>query len=118
MKKHWKRKIWFFLLAFPLFFFLMGYVVMLLWNYTLAEITPVQRINFWQAMALLLLCRILFGGFRFGGPKNRGGIPPQQVQQWREKWTHMSDEERERFKSAWKKRCSPPPPSDDANPRL
>lgn len=121
MKQHWKRKIWFFLLAFPLFFFLMGYVVMLLWNYTLAEITPVQRIHFWQAVALLLLSRILFGGFRFNGPKGRGGMPPHKAQQWREKWMHMSDEERQRFKSQWKKHCPPPPPTpsdDDANPRL
>ena len=109
MRPHWKRKIGFFILAFPLFFMLMGYVVMLLWNNTLAEITPLQRINFWQAVGLLLLCRILFGGFRFNGPKGRGGGPNHpKAQQWREKWMDMSDEERERFKSEWKKRCKPP----------
>lgn len=88
---------------------LMGYVVMLLWNNTLAVITPLQRINFWQAVGLLILCRILFGGFRFNGPKGRGGGPNHpKAQQWREKWMDMSDEERERFKSEWKKRCQPP----------
>jgi hypothetical protein len=108
MKPYWKRKIGFFILAFPLFFMLMGYVVMLLWNNTLAEITPLQRINFWQAVGLLILCRILFGGFRFNGPRGGGGGPNHpKAQQWREKWMDMSDEERERFKSEWKKRCQP-----------
>jgi hypothetical protein len=100
-----KRKFWFFLLAFPLFFFLMGYLVMLLWNYSLVQITPLQRLNLWQAMALLLLCRILFGGFRFGGTPRGGGVSHPKAPHWREKWMNMSEEERERFKAEWKKRC-------------
>lgn len=108
MNRNWKRKGMFFLLALPAFFLLMGWVVMLLWNSTLASIAPVQTINYWQAIGLLILSRILFGGFRFGGPRGGGGGGHPKAQQWREKWINMSEEERERFKSEWKKRCKNP----------
>lgn len=112
MNQRWKRKGIFFLLALPTFFLLMGLIVKLLWNNTLAVITPVQPINYWQSIGLLILSRILFGGFRFGGPRGGGGMSHPKAQQWRDKWSNMDNEERERFKSEWKKRCKDDSPKN------
>ena len=83
---------------------IMAIAVMLLWNAVLPDVLRVPRIHYGQALGLLVLCRILFGGFRpFSGrqPMNRGA-------HWRQKWMHMTPEERQRFREEWKKRCGPP----------
>lgn len=86
------------------FVFLVGFVVMHLWNYTLPVIFDVNAINLWQAIALFLLCKILFG-FGKGGPK-RGG-PPWMRRSMRKKFEGLSDEEKERMKTYMRSRwCS------------
>lgn len=80
---------------------LMGGVVMFLWNAILVPVVHVAALTFWQGLGLLVLSRILFGGFR-GGPwgGHRGGP-------WKDKWRSMSEEERMQMKAAWKDRCRP-----------
>lgn len=39
-----------------------GGVVMLLWNWLMPTIFGWRAVTFWQALGLLALCRILFGG--------------------------------------------------------
>ena len=74
-----------------------GGVVMFLWNAILPEVTGVRPLTFMQAIGLLILCRILFGGFRGGGrPGGKWG---------RGKWGNMSMEEKARMRSAWEERC-------------
>lgn len=86
------------------FIALMGWVVMILWNYILVPAVHVGALNFWQGVGLLVLTRILFGGFgRGGGWKQRGGPSPA----FKQKWMNMSHEEKQRFKEEWKKRCGP-----------
>ncbi len=101
-----KRRRYFFLLVIPLLFGALALVVMLLWNAILPAVLHVEAITYWQAAGLLLLCRILFGGFGFGGRRGRRhfGGPPQA----REKWMNMSEEERIKFKEEWRKRCGKP----------
>lgn len=42
-------------------------IVMLLWNALIPSIIGWTTINYWQAAGLMILCRLLFGGFgRFG----------------------------------------------------
>ena len=53
----------FFLALAALFLFVLGQVIMFLWNNILAEVTGVKTLNFWQAIGLFVLARILFGGF-------------------------------------------------------
>jgi len=81
--------------------FLRGYAVMLLWNNIIPEITGWSTLTYWKAVGLLVLCRILFGGFRGRGgrPGHRGGP------QWRNRWNNMSEEEKLRMKEHWRKRC-------------
>jgi len=81
---------------------LFGEVVMLLWNNVLAAVTNVHTITFLQALGLLVLSKILFGGFRGGGWGHRRGYWKQRMQQ---KWSNMTPEEREKFKQEWEKRC-------------
>jgi hypothetical protein len=46
-----------------LFIAIGGQVVMYLWNAILPDLFGLRTITFWQALGLLALCRILFGGF-------------------------------------------------------
>lgn len=76
-------------------------VVMLLWNYAVVAVFPIGPLNYWQALALLVLSKILLSGFRMGPGrswKTRGG-------HWRGKWGHMTDEERHKLKEEWQQRC-------------
>ncbi len=91
---------------FPLFILVallvFSFVVYWLWNNVLVAVVAVRTVTYWQAMGLLVLSRILLGGFKFGPPGGGppyGGGPP-----WREKWQKMSEEERAKFKSEWRKR--------------
>ncbi|NCI45376.1 hypothetical protein GWC94_01845 [Sediminibacterium sp. WSJ-3] len=82
---------------------LLGWVVMTLWNNVLAEVLPVSLISFWQALGILLLSKILFGGIKGkfgGGPRHIWG------REMREKWQHMSPEDREKMKQEWRDRCN------------
>ncbi|MGI9543040.1 MAG: hypothetical protein ACR2MX_07250 [Cyclobacteriaceae bacterium] len=76
-------------------------VVMLLWNYAVVSVFNANPVTYWQAMALLVLSKILLGGFHMG---RRGGWAGHK-KKWRGKFGHMSDEERSRFKEKWKRRC-------------
>ena len=89
-----------FIIGAALFAFLFGQVVMLLWNAILPKLLGVSMLtSFWQALGLLVLCRILFGGFFKGGMGRRGG-----PYMWKEKWMNMSDEEKLKFQEEWKHR--------------
>jgi hypothetical protein len=71
-----------------------GVVVMALWNWLVPSLTGWHSLTFPQAITLLVLCRILFGGFRGrGGPWMHG------------RFRKMSPEERERFREEMRARC-------------
>ena len=78
----------------------LSFVVMSLWNILLPGIFAVRAISFWQALGLLVLSKILFGGFR---PYGGGG------RHWRgrmmERWEKMTPEEREKFKQGMYRGC-------------
>ena len=79
---------------------LVSFVVMGLWNVLMPSIFAVRAIGFWQALGLLILSKILFGGFRhFGGPSSRW-----RRRMW-ERWEQMTPEEREKFKQAMRRGC-------------
>lgn len=77
-------------------------VVMLLWNALIPSIIGWTTINYWQAAGLMLLSRLLLGGFgRFGkfGGHRHFGKHKKEFHQWhmmRDKMKDMSrDEKRE-----------------------
>ncbi len=73
-----------------------GYVVMSLWNWILPPATGWHPITYWQALGLLALSKILFGGFRFG---------PYWRRRMFERWEQMTPEEREKFREGMRGRC-------------
>ena len=85
----------FILVAVALFVAIGGEVVRRLWNWLLPPLFGWPQVTFWQALGLLVLCRILFGGLGMsGGRYSRRPIG--------ERWQHMTPEERERFrKGIW-----------------
>ena len=68
-------------------------VTMLLWNALLPSIFGIVSINFWQALGLLALTRVMFGGMAgmMGHFKHHPHNPIH------EKWTKMTPEQRKRF---------------------
>jgi hypothetical protein len=76
-----------------------GYVVMSLWNWLLPPLLGVHTLVFTQAVGMLMLCRILFGGIR----GHRGAFRHRM----RERWESMTPEERERVRAGvWRhSRC-------------
>ena len=99
-----KKKIWIFFVAPPaivLFAALAGYVVESLWNWLVpALFAGAHLITFWQALGLLLLCRILFGSWGGGGSGDRG-----KRRRSKEHWEAMTPEEREAFRQSMRARC-------------
>ncbi len=81
---------------------LFGAIVMGLWNAILPAVLGLNAITFIQALGILLLSKILFGGFRGGG---RPGGGREWKQKMKAKWESMTPDERDSFKSEWKNRC-------------
>lgn len=81
------------LLAFLLFIALGGVIVQNLWNWLLPDLFGWSRIDFWQALGLLALCRILFGGLGLhGSPRSR------VRRRIAERWETMPPEKQERLR--------------------
>jgi hypothetical protein len=82
------------IIAIPLFIFIGGEVVMRLWNWLLPPLFGWRTLTFWQALGLLLLCRVLFGGLGHSGSGHRGG------RRFRGRCRDMTPEDREKFRRA------------------
>ena len=90
----YRRKFIFIPFAVAAFLSLVSFVVMNLWNYLLPGILHVGAITFWQAMGIFVLCKILFGFGKGGGP-GRGHWMRHRME---ERFINMTPEEREKFK--------------------
>jgi hypothetical protein len=77
-----------------------SFLVMSLWNVLMPSIFAVRSISFWQALGLLMLSKILFGGFR-----PHTGAGPRWRRRMMERWEQMTPEEREKFKRGMRGRC-------------
>ena len=81
---------------------LVGFIIMHLWNWLMPPVFGLRVIGYWQALGLLLLSKILFGGFRGG---HWAGM------RWRrrmmERWAQMTPEEREKFRGGMRGRSGP-----------
>ena len=107
------------IIGMAIFAWIGGEIVMLLWNWLAPELFGLRTINFWQALGLLALCRILFGGFGLsGGSSGRsrrrmeGRIGERIRERMDERWEQMTPEERERFRHGFNNRSGPTTPLD------
>lgn len=71
---------------------LLGAVVMLLWNALVPALFRGPVLQYGQAVGLLLLSRLLFGGLRGRGWHGYG-----RARAWRERWERMTPQERARL---------------------
>ena len=90
-----------FFLALPAALAIFGFIIMQLWNALMPELFRLPRISFWQAVGLFILSRLLLGGF-FGG--GGGGGRSDLRRRMRERWEHMTPEQREKFRRRWRNR--------------
>lgn len=96
--------------------FLCGFVVMYLWNWLMPPLfSGVATIDYWHALGILVLAKILFGSWRGRGGcgcgcncgcgccgSHRGGYWRGR---WKEKWEGMSEEEREKVRKCCDSYC-------------
>jgi uncharacterized membrane protein len=111
MRPRWRKMIWIAplaIVAMILFVYIGGELVMHLWNWLLPSLFGWHLITFWQALGLLLLCRILFGGLGMRGSRH-SGMRSKMRQRMAERWEQMTPEEREKARERWG-RCGFEPP--------
>jgi hypothetical protein len=72
---------------------------MSLWNWLMPAVFGLRAITWVQALGLLVLCKILFGGFH-----GRPGSRRRWKQDLAERWMEMSPEERERLRAGMRGR--------------
>ncbi len=87
------------ILGMLLFAFIGGEIVLHLWNWLLPPLFGWRLLTFWQALGLLTLCRILFGGFGFHG-SGRSRFRHRME----EGCERMTPEERERVRQRMRER--------------
>ena len=84
-------------------FFALIFAFQYIWNMTMPAVFGFHAITYIQALGLLALSRILFGGFGFRWANSQKG------KFWRErlkmKMTNMSEEERAEFKRRLWQKC-------------
>jgi hypothetical protein len=93
-RRHWVVKGAAFLVLAIAFVAVLSFVVMSLWNMLIPSLFGGPTVRYLQAVGLLVLSRILFGGFRGrGGPHGRW-----RQRMWQERWERMTPEERARLR--------------------
>jgi hypothetical protein len=80
-----------------------GVVIFQLWNWLLPPLFGWRAITFWQALGILVLCRILFGGH--GWHRSGPSLRRRMGERMAERWMHMTPEERERFRQGLAGNC-------------
>jgi hypothetical protein len=100
MKRNWIVRVVKFVVFAALIITVMSLVVMRLWNWLTPVIFGWHVINFWQAAGLLILSKILFGGFR-----GRPGRHWYRRHRMMERWEQMTPEERKKVRQAVRGGC-------------
>jgi hypothetical protein len=104
MRKKWILMVPFAIVAMVIFTVIGGELVLHLWNWLLPGLFGWRQITFWQALGLLALCRILFGGV-----SGRGFRRSRPRRRMFERWEKMTPEEREKvrenFRQDMRSRC-------------
>lgn len=83
------------ILGMLLFIALGGAIVMMLWNWLLPPLFGWRQLTFWQALGILVLSRVLFGGF--GRHGFSGSMRRSMAERMADRMESMTPEERERL---------------------
>ena len=87
----------------PVAIFGFGGAVYFLWNWLMPSLFHLPAVSFWQAVGILCLSWLLFGGLRGSGP--RSGYRRSWRRRMQEHWEQMTPEEREKFREWIQGRC-------------
>ncbi|WP_318348756.1 hypothetical protein [Aquipluma nitroreducens] len=93
MKTMFKKRWYLFIPLMLVAFFAFGFITMYLWNWLMPLLFHLPEITFWQTIGLLILSRLLLGGFK--GRRHDHGHCRRHMH---EKWENMTPEEREQFR--------------------
>ncbi len=105
-RSFWVKRVIFIPIAIAAGVFIFGSLVMFLWNSILPVVFGISTITFWQAIGILVLSKILFGGFGRGHGRSYSG------RDWRNRHMHLNPEDREKMREEWRNRCRTQPKTD------
>jgi hypothetical protein len=93
----------------PLAIFVFTEIVLHLWNWLMPMLFHLPALtSFWQALGLMILSWILFGGLRGvrgAGARYHRGHWRGRVEGMQDRWEEMSPEERDKFREWIQSRC-------------
>ena len=84
--------------------FVFGSLIMFLWNTILPALFEIATITFWQALGILVLSKMLLGGF--GCRQSHSG------HSWKSHPMNLNPAEREKMKEEWRNRCNTQPKAE------
>lgn len=99
------------IILFSLLAFLLGWIIMWLWNWLVPDLFNGPVITYWQAWGLFILSRILFGSWGKGKHHNKGnhswknGNGGYWKKRWERKLAGMTPEQREAYTKRMRERC-------------
>ncbi len=108
MRNYWAIKILKGIVFVTLGILLFGYITMHLWNWLVPALFSGPVITMSQAFGILILSKILFGGFkggRWGGGCHCGSGRGYWRDKWEMKTANMSPEEKEKFRQGFYGKC-------------
>jgi hypothetical protein len=115
MKTMFKKRWYLFVPLIAVAFVAFGFFTMHLWNWLMPLLFHLPEVTFWQTIGLMILSRLILGGF--GG--HHGRAHGHCRQRMHEKWENMTPEEREKFRENihmyrghWGHRCG-----NEVNPK-
>ena len=82
-------------------FLFLGYATMYLWNWIMPYLFHLPTVDFYMAIGMVALSKILLGGIRV----NASGAQWGPKKYWKAKWESMSAEEKDQFKKEFAERC-------------
>ncbi|MDJ0364511.1 hypothetical protein QMK33_05055 [Hymenobacter sp. H14-R3] len=104
-RSFWLKKAAKFVFFAALFVVVAVFATMSLWNWLMPMIFHLPALNFWQTLGLVVLSRILTGGFGRGGQGGRSRWAAWK-RQTQERLEAFSPAEREKFRQQMRNRCA------------
>ena len=94
MRTTFRRRWYLFIPLIAVAFVAFGFLTMNLWNGLMPMLFHLSEITFWQTIGLMILSRLILGGFG-GHGRGHGHHCRRDLH---EKWENMTPEEREKFR--------------------
>jgi hypothetical protein len=84
-----------------LFALVFGFLVKWLWNFLMPDLFGIGQITYWQAFAMVVLAKLLFGAF---GPhhRDRDNRPPHPFSKWYDRFHGTTHDPWNRKTNHWK----------------